>query len=142
MRAAKTVEVSRTAEFTDPEIRRSSLAGVILQMETLQLPAIDEFPFLEPPSRALIREGYQTLVEIGAMDDAHQLTPLGREIGLFPHTLKLVLQLLDPLRLLGQAAIPVRRGRRKAKADEPVRHQSQDDQDVDPCQHHESHAAR
>ncbi|NQU12235.1 DUF3418 domain-containing protein, partial [bacterium] len=70
--------------FTDPEIRRSSLAGVILQMAALELPPIAEFPFLDPPSRSLVEQGYRTLFEIGALDAQRQLTPLGRQLAQFP----------------------------------------------------------
>ena len=76
--------LAESPPFTDPEIRRASLAGVILQMETLRLPPIDEFPLIQPPSRALIEEGYGTLFEIGALDDQKRLTPRGRELGQFP----------------------------------------------------------
>jgi len=52
-------QLQDSAPFTDPGIRRSSLAGVILQMQGLGLPRIDEFPFLDPPSRALVDQGYR-----------------------------------------------------------------------------------
>ncbi len=55
-------------QYTDPEICRTSLAGVILQMEMLGLPSIDAFPFIDPPQNVLVREGYNTLFEIGALD--------------------------------------------------------------------------
>ena len=51
--------------FTDPEILRTNLASVILQMQALALGSIEEFPFVEPPDARLIRDGYQTLHEIG-----------------------------------------------------------------------------
>ncbi len=70
--------------FTDPEILRSSLAGVILRMKSLHLSAVDEFPFIEPPQRRAIADGYQLLAELGAVDDANELTPVGRELSRLP----------------------------------------------------------
>ena len=71
-------------EFSDPEIRRSSLAGVILQMKSLRLPDISEFPFLDPPRRAHISEGLRTLREIGALDQEKKLTPVGKSLARLP----------------------------------------------------------
>ncbi len=70
--------------FTDPEILRSSLAGVILRMKTLGLGQVDDFPFLEPPPRKAIADGYQLLIELGAVDEANELTAMGRELGKLP----------------------------------------------------------
>ncbi|MFO1262409.1 MAG: ATP-dependent RNA helicase HrpA [Rhodoferax sp.] len=70
--------------FTDPEILRSSLAGVILRMKALHLRAVEEFPFLERPSGRAIADGYQLLNELGAVDDANELTPVGRELSKLP----------------------------------------------------------
>ncbi len=70
--------------FTDPEILRSSLAGVILRMKTLGLGQVDDFPFIEPPPRKAIADGYQLLNELGAVDDANELTPMGKELGKLP----------------------------------------------------------
>ncbi len=73
------------AEFTDPEIRRSSLAGVILRMKDLGLAEISEFPFLNPPSRKAITEGHQTLEEVGAIESKEgALTPLGSRLARLP----------------------------------------------------------
>ena len=58
--------------FTDPEILRSSLAGVILRMKSLGLGTVEDFPFLEPPPRRAIADGYQLLGELGAVDDAER----------------------------------------------------------------------
>jgi len=71
-------------EFTDPEIRRSSLAGVILRMKSLGLQEISEFPFIDPPSSKAIAEGYRTLREVGALDDCRDLTPHGRVMARLP----------------------------------------------------------
>ncbi len=70
--------------FTDPEILRSSLAGVILRMKSLGLGQVDEFPFIEPPPRKAVADGYQLLQELGAVDDLNELTPLGRELSKLP----------------------------------------------------------
>jgi ATP-dependent helicase HrpA len=71
-------------EFTEPEIRRSSLAGVILRMKSLGLPEISEFPFLDPPNPKAVAEGYRTLREVGALDKDRELTEIGRELGRLP----------------------------------------------------------
>ncbi|WBY01928.1 ATP-dependent RNA helicase HrpA [Ramlibacter tataouinensis] len=70
--------------FTDPEILRSSLAGVILRMKSLHLGNVEEFPFIEPPPRRAITDGYQLLNELGAVDDANELTPVGGELARLP----------------------------------------------------------
>jgi ATP-dependent helicase HrpA len=70
--------------FTDPEILRSSLAGVILRMKSLRLGAVEDFPFLERPSGRAIADGYQLLQELGAVDEANELTPLGQELARLP----------------------------------------------------------
>jgi len=72
------------ARFTDPEILRSSLAGVILRMKSLHLGIVEDFPFLERPSGRAIADGYQLLNELGAVDDANELTPLGQELSRLP----------------------------------------------------------
>ncbi len=70
--------------FTDPEILRSSLAGVILRMKSLHLGIVEDFPFLERPTGRAIADGYQLLNELGAVDDANELTPLGVELSKLP----------------------------------------------------------
>ncbi|MFN0183568.1 MAG: ATP-dependent RNA helicase HrpA [Aquabacterium sp.] len=70
--------------FTDPEILRSSLAGVILRMKSLHLPSVEEFPFLEPPRPRAVADGYALLDELGAIDDAHELTATGLELARLP----------------------------------------------------------
>ncbi|MEP4050587.1 MAG: ATP-dependent RNA helicase HrpA, partial [Luteolibacter sp.] len=71
-------------EFTEPEIRRSSLAGVILRMKALGLPEISDFPFLDPPNPKAVAEGYRTLREVGALDKDKNLTDIGWELGRLP----------------------------------------------------------
>jgi ATP-dependent helicase HrpA len=72
------------AEFTEPEIRRTNLAAVILQMKLLGFGAIEEFPFVDPPDARLVSDGYRTLEELGAIDDAGDLTDLGRRLARLP----------------------------------------------------------
>src|SRR5690606_38246025 len=55
--------------YTDPEIRRAALAGVILRMLALGLGTIEDFPFLEPPDARAVADGWQQLAELGAVDD-------------------------------------------------------------------------
>ncbi len=73
--------------FTDPEIRRTSLAGAILRMKSLGLAEIDEFPFLDPPDGAAVRDGHETLFELGAIGEpsrAGNVTELGRAMSRVP----------------------------------------------------------
>ena len=71
-------------EFTPPEIKRSNLAEVILRMLALELGDIESFPFLDPPHRTAIREGFITLRQLGAIDDDGKLTPMGRIMARLP----------------------------------------------------------
>ncbi|MEP7302188.1 MAG: ATP-dependent RNA helicase HrpA [Caldimonas sp.] len=71
-------------KFTEPEIVRSSLAGVILRMKALNLGSVEDFPFLEPPPKRAIADGYQLLNELGATDDDNALTTIGRELAKLP----------------------------------------------------------
>ena len=70
--------------FTDPEILRSSLASVILRMKALHLGAIENFAFIEPPQGRAMADGYQLLAELGAVDDDHELTAVGRTLAKLP----------------------------------------------------------
>jgi ATP-dependent helicase HrpA len=70
--------------FTEPEILRTNLAAVILQMKALRLGAVEDFPFLEKPNARLIADGYQTLLELGAVDKELKLTPLGEKLARLP----------------------------------------------------------
>ncbi|MBR4107500.1 MAG: ATP-dependent RNA helicase HrpA [Akkermansia sp.] len=81
--------------FTDPEIRRSALAGVILRMADLKLPPLGEFPLPDPPSPRLINEGYKTLREISALDRHKQLTDTGRILSRLPLDPRLGRMLLE-----------------------------------------------
>ena len=77
-------EFNGRERFTDPEILRSSLAGVILRMKSLHLGIVEDFPFLERPSGRAIADGYQLLNELGAVDEANELTPMGQELAKLP----------------------------------------------------------
>lgn len=65
-------------QYSRPELQRANLAAVILQMIALNLGNPEEFPFLDPPHRGAIREGYQLLGELGAISDQRRLTAIGR----------------------------------------------------------------
>ena len=77
-------EFAERPAFSDPEILRSSLAGVILRMKALNLGSVEDFPFLEPPPKRAISDGYQLLAELGAVDDFNELTPMGAELSKLP----------------------------------------------------------
>ena len=76
-------------EFTDPEILRTNLASVILQMAALDLGDVAVFPFVDPPDGRNIRDGIALLEELGALharetEERKRLTPLGRKLARFP----------------------------------------------------------
>jgi ATP-dependent helicase HrpA len=72
------------AEFTEPEILRTNLASVILQMKILGFGEIESYPFVDPPDSRLIRDGYRVLEEIGAVDGERRVTRVGRQIARLP----------------------------------------------------------
>ena len=71
-------------EFTDPEIVRTNLASVILQMKALKLGDVSDFGFIDPPDDRLVKDGYETLHELGAVDSDGALTDLGRDLARLP----------------------------------------------------------
>ena len=77
-------DYDKRPKFTQPEIQRANLAEVILRMKAFRLGEIETFPFLQPPLPASIRAGYALLHELGALDNAHNLTALGRELARLP----------------------------------------------------------
>ena len=77
-------DFKQRAEFTDPEILRSSLAAVILRMKALRLNEVESFPFVDAPSGRAIADGYQLLQEIGALDEGRALTKVGRQVAKLP----------------------------------------------------------
>ena len=70
--------------FADPEIHRSSLAAVMLRMKALSLPDIRDFPFVDPPSGKAIADGLTVLRELNAIDQAGELTEIGRTLARLP----------------------------------------------------------
>ncbi len=73
-------------EFTEPEIRRSNLSNVVLQLRSLGL-SVEEFPFIQPPSRSAFRGAYKTLFELGALSSVERgsrVTPFGAEMAHLP----------------------------------------------------------
>ncbi len=86
--------------YTDPEIRRAALAGVILRMLSLGLGRIEDFPFLEPPDPRAVADGWQQLAELGAIDIAadhesrRQLTAIGKQMARLPVDVKLARMLV------------------------------------------------
>jgi ATP-dependent helicase HrpA len=71
-------------EFTEPEIQRTNLAAVILQMHALRLGDIEAFPFVEPPDGRYVRDGQRTLRELGALTEEGELTDIGRRLSKLP----------------------------------------------------------
>ena len=135
-------DLEQASEFTDPEIRRSSLAGVVLRMKDLRLGDIREFPFLDPPSPRAVTEGFRTLEELGALDSRQgDLTEVGRSLARLPLDPRLGRMLLEARerRVLGEVLIIVaglsvmdvreRPSERESQADEA--HASFDDPDSD-----------
>jgi len=70
--------------FSEPEIRRSNLASVILQMKALHLGDIGAFPFVEAPESKMISDGYRLLEELGAIGRNKQLSEVGRQLARLP----------------------------------------------------------
>ncbi len=71
-------------EFTEPEIQRTNLASVILQMKALGFGDVERFPFVDLPDARLIRDGYQTLLELGAVKEGGHLTAVGKQLARLP----------------------------------------------------------
>jgi len=86
-------------EFTDPEILRTNLASVILQMTALGLGDLDAFPFVEPPDHRNIRDGVQLLDELGALDGRGGLTRTGRALAQLPVDPRLARMVVEAERL-------------------------------------------
>ncbi|MFT4082325.1 MAG: ATP-dependent RNA helicase HrpA [Nocardioides sp.] len=119
------------AEFTDPEILRTNLASVILQMASLGLGDIDRFGFVDPPDRRHVQAGVQLLTELGALGaggrQEPRLTRLGRRIARFPLDPRLARMILEADRLgcAGEvvvvvAALSLQDPRERPGADHPT----------------------
>ncbi|MFI3156334.1 MAG: ATP-dependent RNA helicase HrpA [Methylococcaceae bacterium] len=81
-------------EFTEPEIMRTNLSAVILQMISLKLGDIEDFPFIEPPEDKMIRDGKTVLHEVNALDKSGKLTEVGKQLAKFPTDPKLARMLV------------------------------------------------
>ncbi len=82
--------------FADPELARSALAGVILRLLHLKLGRIEDFAFLDPPNERAVADGYQQLVELGALgEDRSALTDTGRQLARLPIDVKLARMLVE-----------------------------------------------
>ena len=81
-------------EFTEPEIMRTNLSAVILQMIALNLGDIEDFPFIEPPEDKMIRDGKNVLHEVNALDKSGKLTEVGKQLAKLPTDPKLARMLL------------------------------------------------
>jgi len=71
------------SEFTDPEIKRTNLAAVILRMLALDIGEIESYPFMEKPENKAINDGYRLLYELGAVDTERKLTVMGKNLSRF-----------------------------------------------------------
>ncbi|WP_193016580.1 MULTISPECIES: ATP-dependent RNA helicase HrpA [Gammaproteobacteria] len=92
--------ISRS-EFTDPEILRTNLASVILQMTSIGLGDIGAFPFVQPPDKRNIQDGVRLLEELGALQEgtdnkgAYRLTPMGKQLAQLPIDPRLARMVLE-----------------------------------------------
>ncbi|MGL1932868.1 MAG: ATP-dependent RNA helicase HrpA [Desulfotalea sp.] len=85
-------------EFTLPEIQRANLAEVLLQMSSLNLGDPNKFPFIDPPARNVVRDGYTLLRELGALNENFKLTSRGRimaNLPIDPCISRLLIEALD-----------------------------------------------
>jgi ATP-dependent helicase HrpA len=90
--------------FTDPEILRTNLASVILQMTALGLGDVGRFPFVDPPDQRNVKAGVQLLEELGALDPRaktprKRLTKLGRQLAVLPIDPRLARMIVEADRL-------------------------------------------
>jgi ATP-dependent helicase HrpA len=93
--------------YTDPEILRASLGGVILRMLSLGLGRVEDFPFIDPPDPRAVADGWQQLGELAAVDKERKLLPVGRQMARLPIDVKLARMLVaaQELRCLREVAI-------------------------------------
>ncbi|WP_315851436.1 ATP-dependent RNA helicase HrpA [Rhodopirellula sp. MGV] len=84
VRLYSTEDYESREDFTTPEIKRTNLASVVLKSKVLGLGSLDALPLLEVPRDESIREGIQTLIELNAIDDRHELTEIGKALGNMP----------------------------------------------------------
>jgi ATP-dependent helicase HrpA len=77
-------DYNQRPEFTDPEIRRTNLAAVVLQMLVLKLGDVRRFEFIDPPDARMVRDGYKLLEELGAVTADNHLTDVGKRLARLP----------------------------------------------------------
>src|SRR5699024_5512659 len=123
----------------DPEIQRTNLAAVILQMAELRLGDIQSFPFIDPPDGRLVRDGYRLLEELGAIKGRH-LTATGKQLARFPLDPRLGRMLLRAAELgcLQEVLVIVAALAVQDPRERPVEFQQQADQAHQPWQDKES----
>lgn len=71
-------------DFSDPEIQRTNLAAVILQMLSLRLGDVEAFPFVDAPDSRFIKDGYNLLKELGAVNEKNEINNVGRSLSRLP----------------------------------------------------------
>ena len=116
-------------EFTDPEIQRTNLASVLLQMASLDLGAIKDFPFLDPPDSRAVTDGLNLLYELGAMH-TERLTKVGRKMSTLPTDPRLGRMLLaaDKLGCLADVLVIVSAMSIQDPRERPLEHQQAADE--------------
>jgi ATP-dependent helicase HrpA len=120
--------------FTDPEILRTNLASVILQMAALDLGAMSDFPFLDPPDARQVRDGVNLLHELGAIDPAQpsgkRLTAVGRKLARLPVDPRMARMILeaDRLRCVEEVIVVAAALSIQDPRERPAEHQAQADQ--------------
>lgn len=82
-------------EFTEPEIRRTNLASVILQMHSLGLGDVGAFDFIDPPDSRFIRDGERLLIQLGALNENTTITPYGKDMARLPVDPRMARMLID-----------------------------------------------
>ncbi|MDP3714442.1 MAG: ATP-dependent RNA helicase HrpA [Mycobacteriales bacterium] len=97
-------DLASRPEFTEPEVLRTSLASVILQMTSIGLGDVEAFPFVEPPDRRAVKDGKDLLYELGALDPVARdvndaLTPMGRTLARMPVDPRLARMVVEADRL-------------------------------------------
>ncbi|MDG2460547.1 MAG: ATP-dependent RNA helicase HrpA [Luminiphilus sp.] len=118
------------AAFTDPEIRRTNLAAVVLRMLELGLGEVDRFPFIDPPDPKVVRDGYRLLEELDAVSARGKLTALGRQLARLPVDPRLGRMLLaaNELKCLPEVLVIVSAMSIQDPRERPTEKQAQADQ--------------
>ncbi|HEY3520074.1 MAG TPA: ATP-dependent RNA helicase HrpA, partial [Rhodanobacteraceae bacterium] len=99
VRLYEETDYTTRSRYTDPEIKRSSLANVILSMLSLGLGDVERFPFIDPPEARAIADGWRRLAELGAIDAQRKLTRMGHELARTPIDVQLARMLVEARRL-------------------------------------------